>query len=301
MKNHFHPLKKVGIIGKKLNPDQRKKHIITKKIVSILEKKFDILTDEYIAESINNKNRARKKSRQEIIEKTDFIVTIGGDGTVLKAARTAVEKNFKILPINTGNVGFLTEIFPAELPKAIKNIQKSDYTLDSRTLLSVRVKRKKKEIYKGFALNDSVINQGPFARLLTLSIQVDSQKAFRLRADGIIVATPTGSTGHSLSAGGPVIHPQLDAFVINALCPVLLSLRPIVIPDSSKIIIKIEEKTGLKTDVRLTLDGQESIPVEHGDEILIEKGSHQIEFIRFPGRTHYQMVEEKLRWSERSF
>lgn len=285
----------IGIIGKKLEKSQKKKRAITKKIVKMLENHFELFMDEYIAEALE-KNKHKYLTRPEIIEKSNFIITIGGDGTVLKAARTQVKKNFKLLGINAGNVGFLTEILPSELSEAIKSIKKSDYTLDSRTLLSVTVKRQKKQIYKGFALNDSVINQGPFARLLTLSIQVDSQKAFQLRADGIIIATPTGSTGHSLSADGPVIHPHLDAFIINPLCPVLLSLRPIVIPDSSRILIKIEEKTGPKTDVRLTLDGQESIPVEHGDEVHIEKADHHIEFIRLKNRTHYNLIEEKLRW-----
>lgn len=287
----------LGIIGKKLSPEKKGKKNVIKKIIQKLERKnYQLRIDQYIAEITNKKHFWTK---EEILEKSDIVMTLGGDGTVIKAARSVTKKSPKILAVNLGNIGFLTEIRAADLEKALKKIEEEQYETDRRALLKVTIYRNKKEIFKDLALNEIVVNQGPFARLITMTIKINQQKALTFRADGLIVATPTGSTGHSLSAGGPVVHPEIDGFIINPLCPILLSLRPMVVPGNSTIFVRIEQQQSEKTQVRITFDAQESFLLEHGDQIEIRRAEHHIDFIRVTSRHHYQNVEEKLRWREK--
>lgn len=287
--------KKIGIIGKQLPAEQREKRAQVKKIVNALKKwpkqnPWEVLLDPCIGEIMNEDGMEREK----LIEKCDLIFTIGGDGTVLRTIYAVRKKSPKIVSINTGNLGFLTQVEPKNLETFLQKIIQGEYVLDTRSLLSIQVTRKEKKIIETLALNEAVINQAPFSRLLGLEVRIDGKKANELRADGVIMATPTGSTGYSLSAGGPIIHPEIDAMIINPLCSTQLSTRPIVIPGKSHVTIKIEEKTGEKTEVRITLDGQRSHAIEHGDEVLITHAAQKIHFIRLSEDNYYQRLREKL-------
>lgn len=278
-----------------------------KSVIKILEKHAKkILLDEKTAQLLHRRSHL---TREDICTKSTLIVTLGGDGTLLKTARHACQNFPPILSINIGRLGFLTEMTPKELEKKLKRIKKNQYKLDTRTLLSVTLKKKNGTRNTTTALNDAVINQGAFARLIKLAIKIDNLNAAEFKADGLIVATPTGSTGHSLSAGGPIIHPKVDGIVITPICPVLLSMRPIVIPDSRAIHIKIKtarrrssndysvlDPSDAFFNLALTVDGQHTLPLDYEDEITLTRSPHTLPLIRLTGRNYYRVLNEKLRW-----
>jgi NAD+ kinase len=296
----------IGLIGKQsIEHDVR----TLKSVVKTLEKySKKILLDEKTARLLGRRTRL---TRTDICAKSTLIVTLGGDGTLLKTARHA-RKNFPpILSINIGRLGFLTECTPQDLEKKLKLMCSGKYKIDARSMLSITVHKKAARTPQSpsattsnqiLALNDAVINQGAFARLIKMSVQIDNLKAASFKADGLIIATPTGSTGHSLSAGGPIIHPKVDGMVITPICPVLLSMRPIVIPDNRTIRIRIE--TARRSDsggaqilpLGLTIDGQHTIHLDYEDEIIISRAPQVLNLIRATDRNYYKTLNEKLGW-----
>ncbi|MBI5152726.1 NAD(+)/NADH kinase [Candidatus Peregrinibacteria bacterium] len=242
------------------------------------------------------------------LQKCDIVLTIGGDGTVLRVAREIAGLKHKpfIVGVHVGIVGFLAELTPANIENELKSLIKGDYREDKRKLLEVEIFRGNasaagKKIFKSFALNDAVINQGPFARMLNLTIHINEKIMSEFRGDGVIVATTTGSTGHSLAAGGSIIHPSLDTFIITPLCPASLSMRPIIIPDSRTITIELTGRKPLQTEVRLTVDGQNSIPIRYGDKVLVKRTNSSITFLRSKDKNFYATLRQKLHWGERHF
>src|SRR3989338_8373698 len=238
---------------------------ILKKVDTFLQKKnVKLLYQKHAATILKNK----PASSTFIMEKADLVITFGGDGTLIKLARNTSYKNIPVFSINLGTVGFLTEIQKTE--KVLENLERlfaKKYRLDVRSLLRITIYRKGIKTDTFLALNEAVINQGNFARLIELSAEIDRRRMVRFKADGIIVATPTGSTGHSLSAGGPIVHPNLDAFVFTPICPSALTMRPIVIPSSRQLTLTIETERKFKdNEIALTIDGQIVIPLKYGDQ-----------------------------------
>ncbi|MEK7544822.1 MAG: NAD(+)/NADH kinase [Patescibacteria group bacterium] len=283
----------LGIFGKKRLSTEHEKINELRDIAKILEQsKFEIVYDENTAETLGKKGMPAEK----MVGKVDFFITIGGDGTVLRSARLTEFGNVKLLPINTGNLGFMTEIRKEKLKSALQKIAKGNYTLEHRAVLSVALFRGKKELLTGTALNEAVISQGSFPRLVGMNIKINDKKIFDMRADGLIIATPTGSTGHSLSASGPVLHPEICGMIINPICPLNLSLRPIVVSENSRIEIEMLKKSETNAEMRLTLDGQVSHEVQRGDHILIKKSRYNMQFLRIGEKTYWEQLSEKLRW-----
>ena len=232
------------------------------------------------------------------MEKADLAITFGGDGTLIKLARNTGYKNIPVFSINLGTVGFLTEIQKTEnVLKNLERIFEKKYRIDARSLLRVTLYRKGEKIETFLALNEAVINQGNFARLIELSAEIDQRRMVQFKADGIIVATPTGSTGHSLSAGGPIVHPQLDAFVFTPVCPSALTMRPIIIPNSRQLTLKIETERKFKdNEIALTIDGQIVVPLKYGDQIKIRRSSRNFLLARMTNTRYYRMLRDKLHW-----
>ena len=171
------------------------------------------------------------------------------------------------------------------------------YRLDVRNLLRVTLYRKGKKIETFVALNEAVINQGNFARLIELSAEINQRRMVRFKADGIIVATPTGSTGHSLSAGGPIVHPQLNAFVFTPVCPSALTMRPIIIPNNRQLTLTIETERKFKDNqIALTIDGQIVVPLKYGDKIKIRRSTRHFLLARMTNTRYYRMLRDKLHW-----
>ncbi|MBU1018895.1 MAG: NAD(+)/NADH kinase [Patescibacteria group bacterium] len=290
-------LEKIGLIGRK-NLEGKKKYI--QKLIKYLEKNGKTVAfDSRIATSIDKRKGHMSKNR--MMREMDMIITLGGDGTLLKTIReTSKDNKPHILGVHLGTLGFLTELHkPERIFETLEKIFKGNYYIDHRTLLRVTVYRDNKKFKTFVALNDAVINQGNFARLIHLSVAIDQRKMIRFGADGVIVATPTGSTGHSLSAGGPIIHPQLPALIMTPICPTALSNRPIVIPNNRQLNIKLEtERRYADNDIGLTMDGQVILPLKYGDEIKIRKSSRIIHLIRISNKRYYKVLRDKMGWGQ---
>jgi NAD+ kinase len=282
---------KIGIISKRTISEQVP---LLKEIFHKVKKYAkEIYLDEHADPLITG---GKGMDKHEIFSKADFVLVLGGDGTILKSAHSVGKKRTPILGVNMGTVGFLAEVMPDKLEESLKQILKNDYYLDRRTLLRITAYRKGKKVDTFLAMNDAVINQGLFARLIEMKIEIDQRKVAAFKADGLILATPTGSTGHSLSAGGPIVHPSLNALVITPICPITLSLRPIVIPNDRQVKITIATQRRGSYNIGLTVDGQVTIPLEYGDELKIRKSSRQFYMIRMKSKNYYRLLREKLGW-----
>jgi len=282
---------KVGIIAKSTIADQKALFL---KLVKILQKqKCDIHFDNHSAALIKG---AKFMDHQELFKECDLIIVLGGDGTILKSAASAAKKITPILGINLGTLGFNAETSPKEMEETVLQVLKNKYFLDKRSLLRITVYRDKNKLETFLALNDAVINQGMSARIIELKIEIDGRKMVSFHADGMIVATPTGSTAHSLSAGGPIVHPTLNAFVITPICPSTLALRPIVIPNDREVKITVQTQRRGTYNIGLTLDGQQTLPLEYGDIVKVRKSSRNFYLVRIDTRNYYKTLREKLGW-----
>ncbi len=222
------------------------------------------------------------------------VFVLGGDGTFLSAARWIGEHHTPILGVKFGEVGFLAEIMEDELFSAADAILNSKFSTVPRMRLLVSILREGREIASEPVLNDIVINKGALARLARIETWIDDQYLTTYRADGLIVATPTGSTAYSLAAGGPVIHPSVPAIVMTPICPFTLTNRPLIVPDSACIRIRLVHKS---SDIMLTFDGQTGMEITEKDIILVRKGPHPVNMIVMPERHYFEVLKTKLRWS----
>jgi len=259
-----------------------------------------ILWDKHISAVLGTKNEA---TRTEVLKQCQLVLTLGGDGTILKVVRDYPKRaDLFILGINLGTMGFHTEVHHKDRTfKLLDEFFDGKYHIDERLMLRITLYRNGQKIETHLALNEVVINQGNFARLISLYAEIDKRKMIAFKADGVIVATPTGSTGHSLSAGGPIIHPRIDAFIFTPICPAELSVRPIVIPYNRQITLRIEtERRYADNKIGLTIDGQIVIPVEYGDQIKVRASARRLKFIRRVngGGNYYRLLREKLSWGK---
>lgn len=287
------PIQAVGIISKSSIAENAK---TTQKIINLIKKhKKDILLDQYTSALVK---KSKKYIHKQIMQKADLVVTLGGDGTILKAARAAINKETLLLSINLGKKGFLTEVPKKEINKVFDHVFRNKFSVDPRTLLRVTIYRKNKKIKTFLALNEAVINQGSFSRLISLRTEINQRKVTDFVADGLIIATPTGSTAHSLSAGGPIVHPKVDAFILTPVCPHSLGNRSIVIPNDRQIKIVLEtfRREGTRSEVGLTLDGQVVFPLKYGDEIKIRKSSRSVNMIRMSAFGYFKTLRTRINW-----
>lgn len=224
----------------------------------------------------------------------DCIFVLGGDGTFLSAVRWIGDRDIPILGIKFGEVGFLAEIAEENLYTAAEKVLKGDFILRPRMRLSVKVKRQNETLAQETVLNDVVINRGALARLAHIETYIDNHYLTTYSADGLIVATPTGSTAYSLAAGGPVIHPAVPGIILTPICPFTLTNRPLIVPESANIKIKLAKGS---YDIILTFDGQKGFEINDRDEIAIQKGPHPIHLITLPDRQYFDILKNKLKWS----
>lgn len=230
--------------------------------------------------------------REDIPEKVDLIIVLGGDGTLLSVARITHPAQVPILAINLGSLGFLTDVSLAELYPTLEKVFRGESRTEPRMLLQARVIRNRLVITEDCVLNDVVIHKGTLARIVNLEVQVNDQYMTSYRADGLIVSTPTGSTAYSLSAGGPILHPSMNALVLSPICPFTLTNRPIVIP--SNATIQIHQTTD--EEIRVTLDGQTGYDLLADDLLELKPSSQPVNFIEVPGKNYYQILRQKLHW-----
>jgi NAD+ kinase len=225
-------------------------------------------------------------------EPYDLVVVMGGDGTLLAAART-LAPGVPILGVNLGNLGFLTEINRGELYPAMVEVLEGRFTLEERSLFDVELRRREGAPSFFRVLNDAVITKSALARIIELTLQVDGHLIARFRSDGLIISTPTGSTAYNLSAGGPIVNPLLPVAVLTPICPHALSMRPIVVPDAAPIEVTLETQ---REEVYLTLDGQEGTSLGFGDTVSITRSLSTVRLAKVSGRRFYESLRGKLRW-----
>ncbi len=225
----------------------------------------------------------------------DALMALGGDGTMLRAVRLLGRSDKPVLGVNLGSLGFLTSITEDDLDSAIDALLKDDYLVSNRTMVSCRVSRDSQGRDFCTALNDIVIGWGTVSRAITLDLEIDGESVASYLCDGLIVSTPTGSTGHSLSAWGPIVHPESPVLLVNVICPHTLSGRPLVLTDKSRIGVSI---TDIPADKKLLLsaDGQEELPLEAGDRVEITKLAEPVRIINLKGYSYFSVLRQKLNW-----
>lgn len=233
-------------------------------------------------------------ARSELARQAELIIVIGGDGTFLDAARAVGPQQVPLVGINLGRLGFMVDIPPAQLELALDAILAGDYQTDQRFLLEGSALRGKTVLHRETALNDVVINKHHVARLIDFDTYIDGHYVNNHRADGLIVATPTGSTAYALSGGGPVMHPQLHAIVLVPICPHALADRPLVVGDSAQIEIRIAARN--TNPVQVTWDGQNSVELRNGDTVRIRRSDFALTLIHPTNHDYFRILRSKLRW-----
>lgn len=216
-------------------------------------------------------------------DNVDMVLTLGGDGTLLGVARGVLEREIPVLGLNLGKVGFLTELSPEDWQGTLEDIVVGRYALSSRLVVSFKVFRHEQEFYQGYAVNDLVISCGSLARMIRLNMWYGRDHLGMVRADGMIVATPTGSSGYSISAGGPLIYPELDVFALTPICPFLHAFRPMILPFEDDLHVEVLEAD---SKVYLTQDGQTGVVLRTGDKVIASRAQKRLLLVR-PLHSHY--------------
>ena len=245
----------------------------------------------YIDKSSNNKNENfTVLEHKEFVKKVDIVVVFGGDGTLLNAARKYLNYDIPILGINMGNVGFLTDISTDNFEKTIKEVLDGNYKIEERNLVSAKFGNN--HLY---GLNEVVIHSGSYAQLMRYRLNVNDKVVYEQRSDGLIIATPTGSTAYALSAGGPIIHPSLDVWTILPMLPQSLSSRPFVISTDEKVEMDLFD--GPNENAKICVDGQDDIDIPYGEKILISKMEKTLKLVHPNDNDFFEACREKLGWS----
>jgi len=225
----------------------------------------------------------------------DLAFSLGGDGTVLYASRILSHRGTPIIGVNMGDFGFLTEITEDEWLEAFEDYRAGRLAVAERIIQSVCVSRRGEQIAEFVGLNDTVISAAGIAKIIRLTVGLQDVSLGHYRADGIIIATPTGSTAHSAAAGGPILDPRMDAMIINPICPFTLSHRAIVVPGSERIEVGVDDEQ--RTEVLMTVDGQIVMPLEPGDKVVIKRADYCAHIVRALKRDFYDVLRGKLKWS----
>jgi NAD+ kinase len=281
-------MKKIGIIAKDIPPARK----AAKKLTAWLDARGKkVFLDKETAEAVGLTGR----DRAELPGLVDMLIVLGGDGTLLSASRLVADahRDVPIFGVNLGSLGFMAEVTLDELYDNLEKAIAGKLETEDRMMLSASVLRDGRRLARYRVLNDVVINKGALARMMELKVSVNDDLLTTLRADGLIVATPTGSTAYSLSAGGPIIHPTIHCFVVTPICPHTLSNRPIALPDTVVVTVCL---TSRSEDVTLTLDGHIGFPLLTNDVVEIRKSRFRMKLIKHPTKHYYEILRTKLRW-----
>jgi NAD+ kinase len=283
-------MKTIGIISKPGKPEPPE---ILRELVPWLEKRgVTVLIDRDSAGAIGRDGC----QRSEIPDLVEVLIVLGGDGSMLSAARLVAEKGIPILGVNLGGLGFITEVKRTEIYTAMEKIIQGECSIEERMMLQANIIRHGEKIAAYTALNDVVITKGALARIIDLETFIGGSYVSVYKSDGLIISTPTGSTAYNLSAGGPIIHPAHDCIVITPICPHTLTNRPIVISGESLVEVRLKSDS---EDVFLTMDGQVGFSLRMDDRIEISKSPHKTRLLLPCERDYFQVLREKLKWGER--
>jgi NAD+ kinase len=281
-------MKKIGIIAKNIPRAHGAVRKLSKWLAARGKK---VLLDERTAADLGMDGVASK----DLPSLVDMVIVLGGDGTLLSAARLVADskKNVPIFGVNLGSLGFMAEVSLDELYANLEKALAGKLQAEERMMLTAGIIRRGNKVSEYNVLNDAVISKGAIARMVSLEVSVGEDYLTSIRADGLILATPTGSTAYSLSAGGPIIHPALQCFVVTPICPHTLSNRPIAIPDSAIVRVKLVSRS---EGVSLSLDGQVVSPLRLNDIVEVKKAKYRVRLIKHPTKDYYEILRTKLKW-----
>jgi len=284
-------IRAAGLIGKYRSPDVAES---LPKLAAYLERRgVRVMIEESTAASIGA-SEFEVASYETMGAEADVAIVLGGDGTLLFAARRLAEFSVPLVGVNQGRLGFMTDIAREDMLDAMARLLGGQFSIETRLLLEAEVWRGTDRVFRSLALNDVVVNKGDLGRLIEMKVEVDSVLLYVLRADGMIVATPTGSTAYALSANGPILHPRVAGITLVPLCPHALSNRPISISDESRIDITLVSPT----EGRVHFDGQARFDARAGDCIRVTAAGLRVTLLHPPGYDYFAMLREKLHWSE---
>lgn len=280
----------IGICAKAVSAEAVEKAART--AAELRERGYQVLLEQETAAAIPGE--AVGVTKPELAAHSRLLITLGGDGTLLSVARHA-PSHVPIIGVNMGTLGFLTEIRLEEFDDVLNRVLRGSYRADGRVTFDVSVGDGDSHEQRYRVLNDAVINKSALARIIQMRVMVSDMFVSNFRADGLIVATPTGSTAYNLSAGGPIIYPTMEAIVITPICPHMLTNRPIVLPDHLPIEIEI---LTAHQEVFLTLDGQEGFPLSEHQRVTIRKSHHKVRLVQSPEKSYFDVLRRKLKWGE---
>jgi len=291
---------RIGIVVKP--SDSRSQKVALELCQYLQRNKLDFLVDSEGASALSSFALSSSKivSRKEIVDLVDFVVTLGGDGTFISAARFCTKSSAQMIGVNVGTLGFLTEISPVDLPNVLDGVLKGEATVEQRAILAAKlVTNSSAPNQLGFsAINDIVIAKGALARIFGVKLFVNDIEAAYIRGDGVIVSTPLGSTAYSLAAGGSIVHPGVEALLVTPICPHSLTSRPLIIPGSSKVTLKLDQEiSGPSEEVYLTVDGQEGLKLAGGSIIEVKTSPDFVKIVTSPYRSYFQTLSGKLKWA----
>lgn len=274
--------KTIGLITK---PHEDVKKYLEEAVSAIEEFGATCILEEIAADMLGRKDKVK---RSDVSRLCDLVILIGGDGTFLSVAESAVKAQVPIAGFNLGTLGFLTELKKDKIYSSVQSLVKGEFRISERKLLEVNFKNE-----TSLSLNDVVFSKGDIARIIKLRLEIDNVEVTEIRADGLIVSTPTGSTAYSLSAGGPILAPEVNGVVITPICPHSLTFRPFVVPDSSEIKVTLSSDSD---NVVITLDGQKVIPMSINDAVRVKTGKMKLKMIISDELNYFSLLSEKLKW-----
>lgn len=284
-------MKRVGIYAKKHHPNAIS---FGREVMNWLSARgVEVLLEEDLADCLGIH---RDYVDNDIPDRVDMVVVLGGDGTLISVARHVGARMTPILAVNLGSLGFLTEITRDEFFPTLERVFSGDYQISSRMMLDAVVRRDNQPIAGYSVLNDAVINKGALARIIDMEVSVNGRYLTTFKADGLIVATPTGSTAYNLAAGGPIIDPEVNSLVITPICPHTLTNRPLIVSGDAVILIKVMFDD---QHVYLTADGQVGMQLQVGDVVELRESQTRTRLIKSPTKDYFEVLRAKLRWGER--
>ncbi len=285
-------IKKIGIISKPQKTEIRE--IVPPLVQWLRQREVEVSIDRETSATLGSVEKSL--ARNEMPAQVDLLVVLGGDGTLLATARALDRKPVPILAVNLGGLGFLTVITREELYPMLERVLAGNFRMERRVQIEAEMVREGEVIASFLALNDVVLNKGAIARILDFDVLVDGKFISTYKSDGLIVSTPTGSTAYSLAAGGPVIAPSVEAFIITPICAHTLTNRPLVLPDSVTIEVLLKSQP---ESVYLTVDGQVGLEARSDDIVRMKKSSSWVELIQPPEKNYFEILRQKLKWGER--
>ncbi len=284
-------LKKVGIYAKTNHPDAEQ--IAVEICNRFKTEQIEVLLEDSLAEQIGQVNGY---AGEEIPAQVDLIIVLGGDGTLISVARLIGDRNVPIVGVNLGRLGFLTEVTRDELPEMLERLIDGNYQVSERMMLDATIYRNDRVVGQFTVLNDIVINKGALARIIDMETSVDGRHLTSYKADGLIVSTPTGSTGYNLAAGGPIIYPDINSLLITPICPHMLTNRPIMVWSRSVIEIKVNFEDDV---VFFTGDGQVGRKLLPGDRVEVRRSESRTRLVSSPSKDYFEILRTKLNWGQR--